>query len=362
MRRMAGVVAAVMVCAVGACGPGDGDAGKPDGPRPVPSEALVLRSDGTVPWVDEPITDEEINGAPRAPRSAKPGSRPCRAEQLAGRLERWTGPTDGGEEPRGRDAVGKLYGYVEVHNTSGEECTLQGEVPTRLRAGGREVPMLYVHGINEEARRRVIVVPAGGRADLRVDWSGPFCEEVSGDLELAIELPGRGGTLRAPVTPTETPPCTGGEAVNPNIRGTLSSDGFGEPAEAAPPADSPLHGVTIAVTGPRTARPGERITYHVAVTNPTGGPVPLDPCPGYLVELFSIGDATNEAVNTAQLYRLNCRPVTQLPPRGVVRFEMIAVVPERMSAGRDLTVTWRLVAPRFSQGPKHWGQITMRIG
>lgn len=98
------------------------------------------------------------------------------------------------------------------------------------------------------------------------------------------------------------------------------------------------------------------------MTNPTDGPIPLDPCPGYLVELFSIGDATNEAVNNAQLYRLNCRPVTQLPPRGVIRFEMVAVVPERMSAGRDLTVTWRLVAPRFSQGPKHWGQITMRIG
>jgi hypothetical protein len=54
-------------------------------------------------------------------------------------------------------------------------------------AGGREVPMLYTHGINDEARRRLTVVPAGGHASLRLDRSGPFCQPLEGALELAIE-------------------------------------------------------------------------------------------------------------------------------------------------------------------------------
>ncbi|MEJ3748814.1 hypothetical protein WEI85_36740 [Actinomycetes bacterium KLBMP 9797] len=362
MRRVAGVIVAVALAGVAACGPGPNETG-PTPPAPsVPPEALVLRPDGTVPWVDEPITDEQLRGAPPPPRTPARGSEPCRAEQLAGRLERWTRPSNGGETPRGWDAAGgKLIGYAEVRNTSTAECTLRGEVPTRLLAGGREVPMRYAHGINAEARRRVIVVPAGGRADLRLDWSGPFCEQISGPLELAIELPNGGGTLRAPVSPAETPGCARGEAVNPNVRGTLYASGFGEPAQPPPPNDSPLHGVTVAISGPRTARPGEQVTYHVVLANPTNAAIPLDPCPGYLVELFSMGDMTNQPVNTGQLYRLNCRPVAAVAAGGEIRFEMVARVPAELSAGRDLTVTWRLAARGFVQGPKHWGQITLRV-
>lgn len=97
------------------------------------------------------------------------------------------------------------------------------------------------------------------------------------------------------------------------------------------------------------------------MSNPTAAPIPLDPCPGYYVELFSMGDASNEAVNTGQLYRLNCRPVHAVPAGGSIRFEMVAQVPANMAAGRELTVTWKLVAPHFSQGPKQWGQLRVRV-
>jgi hypothetical protein len=40
---------------------------------------------------------------------------------------------------------------------------------------------------------------------------------------------------------------------------------------------------------------------------------------------------------------------------------MVADVPAELTAGREFTVTWRLAARNFSPGPKHWGQITMRI-
>jgi hypothetical protein len=48
-----------------------------------------------------------------------------------------------------------------------------------------------------------------------------------------------------------------------------------------------------AVEPPATgARPGEPVTFHVRLANPTERPIALDPCPGYLLERFSMGSAT----------------------------------------------------------------------
>ncbi|HEU4426391.1 MAG TPA: hypothetical protein VFR67_27950 [Pilimelia sp.] len=356
-------LAAVAACARGGePGTQSGTDPSPAGPRSAPAEAYTLRPDGTVAWVDEPISEEEVYGPPRAPRTPAAGSKPCRSTQLAAVLSSWRRPGNGGETPRGFDAaVGRLIGEVDLRNTSPVECTLRGEAPTRMVAGGREIPMLYVHGINEDAQRRVTVVPPGEHANLRLDWSGPFCQPIEGSLGLAIDLPDGGGTLNAPVTATGVPGCPRGEGVNPNARATLYASGFSEPAQPAPAMDSPLNGVTIAISGPATVAAGERMTYHVVVTNPTTAPVPLDPCPGYLVELFSMGDASNNAVNDGQSYRLNCRPVHEVPAGGSIRFEMVAQVPANMTSGRKLTATWRLVAPRLAPGPKHWARLTVRI-
>ncbi len=226
----------------------------------------MQRADGTVPWVDEQISTADLFGPPRAPRTAAAGSKPCRAAQLTAVLTGWKRPSYGSEKPRGFDtAIGHLIGEVDIGNTSASECTLRGEVPIRMIAGGREVPMLYTHGINDEARRRLTVVPAGGHASLRLDWSGPFCQPLEGALELAIELPDHGGTLRGPITATDTPGCARGEGVNPNARATLSASGFSEPAEPAPPQDSPLGGTTVALSGPDTAAPGTRLPASARV-------------------------------------------------------------------------------------------------
>jgi haloalkane dehalogenase len=75
------------------------------------------------------------------------------------------------------------------------------------------------------------------------------------------------------------------------------------------------------------AGPGGSITYHVVLGNPTGRAIPLDHCPRYAQERFSIGDATHQAVNEFKLYRLNCRPVRAIPAHGSVRFAMVAEMP-----------------------------------
>ncbi|MEW2383971.1 hypothetical protein AB0873_18050 [Micromonospora sp. NPDC047707] len=258
-------------------------------------------------------------------------------------------------------AIGKLIGEVEVQNASNVECTLQGEVPTTMLAGGREIPMLYTHGINEEARVRVVVVPAGGHASLRLDWSGPFCQPTDGTMELAIEVPHGGGTLRAPITAEDRPGCQQGEGINPNARATLYASGFTEPVAVSTPPSSPLNQLTVTVAGPPTAAAGSRLTFRVKLGNPTGSPLALDPCPGYLMERFSLGDATNDAVNTSQLYRLNCRPLTQIPAAGTAVFEMVAEVPASIRAGRELTVTWKLYLPHHMQGGNQLGAFTVKV-
>ncbi|MEU8423559.1 hypothetical protein AB0C15_22055 [Micromonospora sp. NPDC048835] len=360
MRRLLVPLLTVLAVAV-ACAEPNTQPGRPAPTVAGPAPAELL-ADGSVPWSDLKITDEEFNGPPVAPRKPSTGSEPCRAEQLSGRLTRWTRPGNGGEEPRGADAaLGKLIGAVDVRNVSRVECTLQGEVPTRMLVGGREIPMLYTHDIDAAGRSRVVAVPAGGKASLRLDWSGPFCAPTVGPLALAIELPHGGGTLRAPVTADERPTCPQGEGVNPRARGTLSASGFTEPAVLSRPASSPLDQLTVAVRGPTTAAAGSRLTYRVTLGNPTDVALALDPCPAYLVELFSLGDATNDAVNSAQLYRLNCRPLTRIPAGGNAVFEMVAEVPASMRAGRELTVTWKLYLPHYVQRGDQFGAVTLTI-
>ncbi len=363
MRRSVMLLLTVLAV-VSACADQSATPGRPEVTE-VPDDGsapATLLADGSVPWADLKITGEDLNGRPPGPRSPAADSKPCRAEQLTGRFVGWTRPGNSGETPRGMDAaIGKLIGEVDVRNTSKVECTLQGEVPTTMLAGGRQVPMLYAHGINDEARNRVVAVPAGEHASLRLDWSGPFCQPVEGALELAIEVPHGGGTLRVPVSAEGRPGCQQGEGVNPNARATLHASGFTEPVAVSTPPRSPLDQLTVKVEGPATAAAGSRLTFRVTLGNPTGGPLALDPCPGYMLERFSLGNATDDAVNTSQLYRLNCRPIGSIPAGGAAVYEMVTEVPASMRAGRELSVTWKLYLPHYVQRGNQFGVLTVKV-
>ena len=337
--------------------------------RPAPTAASADRLDptGAVPWVDERI---ERVSEPRPAVTVSQGSAPCRAGQLQGRLAKWWKPVPGagGGGPVGADpdpdAVGgKLIGEVDIRNTSGSDCTLRGEADARLLSGGVEVPIQYSHAISPEARDRVVPVPAGGSVTLRLDWTGPYCATAKPPYTLTIALPDDGGTLRAPVIPKDHPAC-GRSDTHPEITSYLSSDGFSAPAPGDPGAAvaSPLQALTVTVTGPAQVAAGARLRYLVTLTNPAARPVPLLPCPGYLQELFSQGSATDEAVNSSTLYRLNCRAQDHVDAGASLRFEMIAQVPQRLRAGREFDVSWRLVSAQDLGGKPLFGVLKTRIG
>ncbi len=75
--------------------------------------------------------------------------------------------------------------------------------------------------------------------------------------------------------------------------------------------------------------------------------------PGYYQERFSIGSATVQAINDGGAYRLNCRAVKSIPAHGSVRYAMGAHVATALTAGRKLTVTWRLIA-RGRRASRSW--------
>ncbi|MET0236506.1 MAG: hypothetical protein ABW224_17795 [Kibdelosporangium sp.] len=346
-RRLAWILPVLVVAG---CGKPVQQAGSTSSNPPVPptlSAPATRLPDGTVPWVDEPGIDQEYDLPPKA-RRADPKAEPCKANQLKGELAEWLGPS-GYVEPGARPSrePAKLIGYVRITNTGTATCKLQGEVDTRLLAGGTEVQISYSHGINAEAAARPTIVPPGERAELRLDWTGPFCAAATGTRELLLRLPAGGGDLRAAVTTTDSPPCS--REPGGSDRGSfLSSSAFDEPQDTTV-RTSPLS-VLKATVQPLAAAPtGKPATFHVRLDNPTGQAVSLQPCPGYALGLYSsAAKAGEKPVNSRFVYRLNCRPVKEIPAGGSARFAIGLFVPLDLTAGREMFVDWQLRAPDLS--------------
>ena len=337
MRRLV----PLLVLALAGCGTTVTSRTAADRP-PVVSAAPTLLPDGTVPWVDEPAGLHEYDLQLPAPPTAA-GAQPCRAEQLDAVLPSWYRQGDGGEPGVRRPPPG-LFGFVAVSLRGDTACTLQGKARVRLLLDGAEAPVQYSDSVAAEAERRVTTVTRERGAELRVDWSPPFCGPV-GLQELVVTLPGERGELRAAVGEPATPACTGGGSEgDPGLRTYVSGSVF-DPARVETPLDSPL-GVLQATSEqvPATAPAGGSVDYLVRLTNPTAQDVPLDPCPGYLQErlVVSTGDATG--FNTSQVYRLNCRPTSSVPAGSSVAFRMHAQVPAD-PPGPSYVLTWRLLAP-----------------
>lgn len=356
VRRAVAVVAWTVLIA--GCGSASGSAQSGAGsrssstpPRPalkVSATQQHLAADGSVPFVDERASDSDFAFAPDPPPDTR-GAKPCRAEQLHAVLAHWyrqgEGDTEGGRRP-----PPGVYGFVSfAAATSDVRCTLQGQPATELLIDGNVVPLRVGDSITTASKRVLTLISATASADLRVDWSPPFCDPP-GQQQLHFTLPHDGGDVTAAVLQPRTPACasaaseTGGE-----LRSYLSPSAFTQhqrPTEL----NSPLAGLKATVVGaPTRATGSQELHFRVRLTNSTSSDIPLDPCPGYVLERFILGTAGRAGVSDALLYRLNCRPVALIAAHHSLEFQVQTTVPPR-PPGPKLTVTWRLLSRGLGSG------------
>jgi hypothetical protein len=356
----------LLAAALAVAGCGD----DPDPRRPAANPAArstAVLPDGTVPWIDERAKQAEL--ALPDPHRHRPSPdeagelAPCAAADLTGELDRWL-------RKLARDDFGKvigdngLLGFVRVRNTGSRACRLRGEVPARLLVAGTPLEIGTSHRVNDEARERAIAIGPGEAAELRLDWSSPYCGERRGGRQvLVLALPDDGGALRVPVRRPSLPRCFSLET-QPGRSSVLVSGVFAYP-RVGTPLDSPLNGLRARVLAPPAAAPvraGAVLTYHVVLSNPTKAAISLRPCPAYYEQRFSLATpGRDDAVNDGQLRRMNCAPVRSIAAGGRRRFEMKVRVPPELKRGRRLSVAWSMRARGLAGGEGREGGFEVRI-
>lgn len=350
VRAGATAAGALGIVLLSGCGPSSGSATKADQSLPpIVSAAPTLLPDGGVPWVDEPAGLREFD-IPPPPPVERGDAQPCTADDLTAALPGWTQQGDGSEEGARRPTPG-LYGWIQVRLVGDDPCTLQGAVSATLRIAGQGADVQYSNNVNDEALRRLTVIDATSTAELRVDWSPPYCGPA-GPQQLLIELPDDGGLLTADVHKPATPVCSAQQPEGDRGIRTYLSTGAFDRARMPTQLDSPQRVLQATLEQvPKSLRPGQVVDYVVRLTNPTSEDVPLSPCPGYYTSRFVLGTGDRGGFNVGQVYRLNCRPVTVVPAQGSVGFHMRTEVPTDPPGGPTFSLAWRLVAPTLGSQP-----------
>lgn len=323
--------------------------GQPDESAANAAPASLL-PDGAVPWIDVELDDADVQSLPpELPRIDGDAPR-CRSEQLQGSLPKWFRQSEGGG----------VYGWVDVVHISGGDCFLRGQPGVRLLLAGDDIGVpAQDGGINEEGlRRRVAMVP-DEPARLRIDWSPPGCDLPEPDA-VELDFADGAGELVVPIVEKARPSCTGGESVG-RLRSSVAVSTFEAARRADPPPASPVNAAVVSVTVPQEISAGStQLEYRVTLTNPTAQEIPLDPCPGYLEELFQVGDMEHEATNTSSLRRLNCRTAPRIAANSFLTFEMQTTLPATVRPG-ELRVAWRVTGRGVESHPTHHAGATIRV-
>jgi hypothetical protein len=144
-RRLVDIGPRILIAALGALLVGCG------APAPDVSAPATLSPDGSVPWVDEPGSEAELATPPPRRRPIDPGAPACAARDLSARLPRWAPKLLHDDEGKLVGNAG-LLAMVDIRSASTTACTLRGEVPVTLRAGGTRVDLTYVHNVDDAGR------------------------------------------------------------------------------------------------------------------------------------------------------------------------------------------------------------------
>ena len=94
--------------------------------------------------------------------------------------------------------------------------------------------------------------------------------------------------------------------------------------------------LTGSLSAPDEATRGGTLQYTVILSNPTGNPISLSPCPAYTQSLYADGKAADST------WRLNCGAAgAQIGANASVSFEMRAQMPTDLAVG-SMKLSWKL--------------------
>lgn len=274
---------------------------------------------GAVAWVDHAAPS--YRPPPPRPVPYPASAAPCRRTQLR--------VTDGG----GGAATGNVLQRFRFSNTGHATCLLRGfPTITGLAPSGQRVLLHARRSPGIFFGTLVPAVIAPGR-HVYLDLGG---EDVTCSLtrpvvyrDLAFRIPG-GGTLPSHARLRRL--CSGWDMSR-----------FGLPRRTAatiPPRPGSLGTLRVSIQAPSSARAGTTLRYLVTLSNPTGTPVRLAPCPSYTEAIYDAPARPN--VRSASFF-LNCDTVHTIPPGRRVRYHMRIAVPARPHG--PAKVGWHLNTP-----------------
>lgn len=265
-----------------------------------------------VPWIDAPPPPY------RAPATSTPpgllaNARPCRAADVSAKPEKGSG------------AGGHSVTYVRFRNVSRSPCLLAGypavtaTEPHRTEVAGTDGSFFDIG--------RPANLSLGGSNTLLGLESDAYCAARPGGggggadyRSFVITMPGGGAVSITVPDPGLDLTCG------------LHLTHFFDPDYPQPVPVYPLDVLTVRLVLPATGRAGHTLRYEVDLHNPSGQPVDLEPCPGYV-------EALGSAASVKKAYALNCTPVASLAPGDTARFAMELPVPAGTSAG-PVAVEW----------------------
>jgi hypothetical protein len=172
----------------------------------------------------------------------------------------------------------------------GDGFNLEGPGPANLRPGRSGwLTLAYADGCT--------AITSGGKADYRT-------------LFIALD----GGLVRVSFP------------VALNFVCGLEVSMFGAPEPAPPSTRSPLNALTATVATPARFTAGATASYTVTLTNRTGAPVLLKPCPSY-TEFLGVSTGPGKPGYVVRRYYLNCGAAQRVPAHRSITFMMRTPVP-----------------------------------
>jgi hypothetical protein len=252
---------------------------------------------------------------------------------------------------------------VVLTNVSAVPCTLRGVPAVTVLSGGAPIQADYGRFGTSEAAK--VGLPAGGKANFRIDWGAPFCPNQRGGLPgppdlgpFSIRAEFGGLRMIIPVDSTASPSCLIGD---PEPHGTESGvatspimPGIVLPGPIARPSTlRRLH--ATAGDYPRQISGGQLLHFVITLADPTTQPVSLiaPPPPSYAIGVYCARTPSTPGFQFGVPYSLNTGPRHTVPARGSVRFAMQVQIPAvPVCPSRRLTISWQSPAPGFGlEGP-----------